>query len=89
MNCPFRSDPDGPVLEPDGQPLRAVRAERLLTIRELADLASVAPSTIYLIESRRSTPHLAVVRRLAEALDVDPLTVAEFRHAIRIHGGLR
>jgi transcriptional regulator with XRE-family HTH domain len=61
----------------------------LLTIRELAELANVAPSTIYLIESRRSTPHLAVVRRLAEALDVDPHTVVEFRRAIRCHGGRR
>ena len=60
---------------------------RLLTIRELAKLAGVAPSTIYSIESGRSTPHLAVVRRIAEALGVEPRTITEFRQAIRAHGG--
>jgi DNA-binding XRE family transcriptional regulator len=79
--------------QPDGKPepaehsLRDVRAERLLSIRELAHLAGVAPSTIYMIEVGRSTPRLGVVRRLAEALSVDPLTVTELRRAIRAHGG--
>jgi transcriptional regulator with XRE-family HTH domain len=73
--------------EPDGRLLRAARAERLLSIRELATLAEVAPSTIRLIETGRSTPRLAVVRRLAEALYVDPHTIVEFRRAIRSHGG--
>ena len=80
---------DGHVPESDGRPLRAVRVEPLLTIRELAELANVAPSTIYLIEAGRSVPQLSVVRRLAEALDVDPTTVAEFRRAIRIHSSRR
>jgi len=61
----------------------------LLSIRELAQLANVAPSTIYLIEAGRSIPQLGVIRRLATALEVDPHTVAEFRRAIRHHGGLR
>jgi transcriptional regulator with XRE-family HTH domain len=69
--------------------LRDVRAERLLSIRELARLANVAPSTIYLIETGRSIPHPAVIRRLATALAVDPHTIAEFRRAIRHRGGLR
>jgi transcriptional regulator with XRE-family HTH domain len=61
----------------------------LLSIRELAQLANVAPSTIYLIEAGRSIPQLGVIRRLATALEVDPHTVAEFRRAIQHHGGLR
>ena len=77
------------MLESDGRPLRDVRAEQLLSMRELARLANVAPSTIYLIETGRSTPHLSVVRRLARALKVDPVTITEFRRAIRAHGGLR
>jgi transcriptional regulator with XRE-family HTH domain len=62
--------------------LREVRAERLLTIRGLAQEAGVAPSTVYLIEAGRTVPRLSVVRRLATALGVPPATVTEFRHAI-------
>ena len=58
--------------------LRALRAARLLTIRELARLAGVAPSTIYLTEAGRTTPRPAVMRQLATALGVDPSQVAEF-----------
>jgi transcriptional regulator with XRE-family HTH domain len=62
--------------------LREVRAERLLTIRELAQRAGTAPSTIYLIEAGRTVPRLRVVRRLAAALDIDPAAIDEFRPAI-------
>jgi transcriptional regulator with XRE-family HTH domain len=62
--------------------LREVRAERLLSIRELARLASVAPSTIYLIESGRSTPRLRIVRQLAAVLGVEPQEIDEFRRVI-------
>ena len=71
------------------RPMRHVRAERLMSIRELAQRADIAPSTVYQIEVGRSIPHLSVVRRISEALNVDPLTVDEFRRAIRMAGGLR
>ncbi len=64
------------------RPLRAWRAERLLSIRELARTAGVAPSTVYLIEAGRTTPQPAVMRRIAAALGIDPLQVAEFRSAV-------
>ena len=64
------------------QPLRAWRAERLLTIRELAKLAGVAPSTIYLIEAGRTNPQPSVMRRIAAALGVDPMQIDQFRAAI-------
>ncbi len=67
---------------PRPRSLRELRVERLLSIRELARLANVAPSTVYLIESGRSTPHPATMRRLAAALSVDPYGVTEFRRAI-------
>jgi transcriptional regulator with XRE-family HTH domain len=59
-----------------------VQHERLLTIRELAQQAGTAPSTIYLIEAGRTVPRLGVVRRLAAALEIDPATIDEFRPAI-------
>jgi len=62
--------------------LREARAKRLLSIRELARQASVAPSTIYLIESGRTVPSLRVVRALVAVLSVAPEEVDEFRCSI-------
>ena len=62
--------------------LRALRAERLLSIRELARRASVAPSTIYLIEAGRTTPRQRVARQIARVLRVDPMEVDELRRRI-------
>ena len=62
--------------------LREILADRLLTIRELAQQAGVAPSRLYLIETRRVTPQLTTIRRIADVLDVAPETVDEFRQAI-------
>jgi DNA-binding XRE family transcriptional regulator len=70
---------DSPAVMPS---LREVRAARLLSIRELAQQAGVAPSTIYLIETDRVTPRPRVIRQLAAALGVEPTVVDEFRHAI-------
>jgi transcriptional regulator with XRE-family HTH domain len=66
--------------------LRAARAQRLMTIRELAKRASVAPSTVYLIEAGRTIPHLRVVRQLAVALGVQPLEIDEFKRTIDVRG---
>ena len=65
--------------------LRQARAERLLSIRELAKRAAVAPSTVYLIERGRTTPGPRVVRQLSAVLGVEPLTIEEFRQAIQSH----
>jgi ribosome-binding protein aMBF1 (putative translation factor) len=62
--------------------LREARADRLLSIRELARQASVAPSTIYLIEAGRATPRPRVVRQLSRVLGIDPSEVEEFRRMI-------
>jgi len=72
-----------------GRSLRDLRADRMLSMRELASLAGVAPSTIYLIEVGRSTPRLSVIRRLSVALEIDPLAVTEFRRAIRVRADSR
>lgn len=59
--------------------LRELRAERLLSIRELARRASIAPSTLYLIEAGRSVPRQRVTRQIAEVLGIDPMLVDELR----------
>jgi transcriptional regulator with XRE-family HTH domain len=71
--------------------LREARAKRLLSIRELARMASVAPSTIYLIESGRTVPRPRVVRSLITVLSVALEDIEEFRRAIELSqtGGQR
>ncbi len=66
--------------------LKEARAARLLTIRELAEKAGVAPSTVYLIEHGRTVPRFAMIRRLSEALGVEPATIEEFAAAIEERG---
>jgi DNA-binding XRE family transcriptional regulator len=82
-------DSAGHASDQEIRSLRVIRAERLLSIRELGLLAGVAPSTIYMIESGRSTPRPSVVRCICDALQVDAMAVTEFRRAIRAHGGSR
>ncbi|MCC6178385.1 MAG: helix-turn-helix transcriptional regulator [Chloroflexi bacterium] len=64
--------------------LRELRAERLLSIRELARQASVAPSTIFLIEAGRTIPRQRVARQIAAALQIDPSEIDEFRRRIEV-----
>lgn len=59
-----------------------IRANRALSIRELARLAGVAPGTVYGVEHGEVIPTMATVRKLAEVLDVAPSDVDEFRVAI-------
>ena len=62
--------------------LKEARARRLLTVRGLAEAAGVAPSTVYLVENGRSVPRFEIIRKLAAALDTDPLDVDEFKAAV-------
>lgn len=59
-----------------------VRANRALSIRELANLAGVAARTVYGIERGEVVPTLSTIRKLADALGVEPSEVDEFRVAI-------
>ena len=55
-----------------GERLRKARTRRLWTQEELAQKAGVSPSTIVNIERDQAEPHFRTIRKLAEALDVDP-----------------
>lgn len=52
--------------------LRQARERRLLTQVELAGRASMTAATISRIETGMTKARISTVRRLAEALDVDP-----------------
>jgi len=53
-----------------GGRIRALRTEREMQQRQLAEKAELAPSMVSQIESGRLTPSLNTLRRLAEALGV-------------------
>jgi transcriptional regulator with XRE-family HTH domain len=61
-----------------GEKLRRVRDECLLSQRELAEKAGLSPTTILKLEADRvDDPHPRTVRKLAQALEVDPAELVE------------
>jgi len=56
----------------DGEKLRALREARFLSHRDLAKRAGVSPTTILNLEASRVEAQRRTVRKLAEALDVEP-----------------
>ena len=61
-----------------GKKLKEVRDRRLLSQRELAEKAGLSPTTILKLEDDRvKEPHPRTIRKLAEALGVDPAELVE------------
>jgi transcriptional regulator with XRE-family HTH domain len=52
--------------------LRDLRKRALLTQQELADKSGVGVTTIIRIERNQVEPHGSTIRKLAEALEVEP-----------------
>lgn len=60
-------------MEVDHTKLRRLRQERALSVRELSEKAGVSTETIYSLEhGRREWAWPRTVRRLAQALEVEP-----------------
>jgi transcriptional regulator with XRE-family HTH domain len=55
-----------------GDRLRDLRKRALLTQKELADKSGVGVTTIIRIENNQVEPHGSTIRKLAEALNVEP-----------------
>ena len=55
-----------------GDKLRETRKRTLLTQQQLADKSGVGITTIVRIERNQVEPHARTIRKLAEALDVEP-----------------
>jgi DNA-binding XRE family transcriptional regulator len=62
--------------------LNEMRLRNLMTIRELAAAAEVSTKTIVDIEAGRTTPRPGTMRRIAAALEVEPVAIDEFAAAI-------
>ena len=52
--------------------LRELRRERALALRELGELSGVSLQTIWRIEAGRQGAHPRTIRKLAQALGVEP-----------------
>ena len=57
------------------QRLKELRREQVLSLRELEERSGVSYNTIWRIEDGRQGAHPRTVRKLAEALGVDPKEV--------------
>ena len=55
-----------------GERLRDLRKQALMSQRELAERSGVGVTTIVRIERNQVEPHGATIRKLAEALEVEP-----------------
>ncbi len=62
--------------------LREVRRRNLFSIIQLAEKAGVSTRTIVDLEHGRTVPRLQTMRKVSEALGVDPESIEEFRNAI-------
>ncbi len=62
----------GKSLQVNGKRLRQLRVEQALTLRALGELSGVAYDTINKLELGRRPAHASTIRRLAEALNVEP-----------------
>jgi transcriptional regulator with XRE-family HTH domain len=58
--------------EVDGQRLRQLRVERALSLRASGDRSGVTFATINNLENGNRPARLATIRKLAEALGVEP-----------------
>ena len=61
----------------DGEKLREIREKRFLSHRDLAKRANVSPTTVLNLEAGKVEAQRRTVRKLAEALGVDPATLVE------------
>jgi transcriptional regulator with XRE-family HTH domain len=59
-------------LKVDGDRLRRLRAENALTLRVLAQISGVSYDTINKLELGRRPAHASTIRKLANALGVEP-----------------
>ncbi len=60
-----------------GDRLKILRIRRALTQQELAEKAGISSNALNRIELNKAEPHMSTLRKLAEALDVDPSELVE------------
>jgi transcriptional regulator with XRE-family HTH domain len=68
------------VAESFGDRLKEIRTDRMLTQRQLAERAAIALSTVVNLEKQHTEPRFGTIRKLAEALDVEPHALMKGEH---------
>jgi transcriptional regulator with XRE-family HTH domain len=61
-----------PSMEVNVERLKELRRERVLSLRELEEKSGVSYNTIWRLEDGRQGAHPRTIRRLADALGVEP-----------------
>lgn len=56
----------------DGEKLKKLRDARFLSHRELAKIAGISPTTVLTLEAGKTEAQRRTIRKLAEALGVEP-----------------
>ena len=69
-----------------GEQVRRLREERFLSPSELAEKAGISRNTLYRIESGQYAAYPKTVRKLAEALGVEPTDLASMEELRIIRG---
>jgi transcriptional regulator with XRE-family HTH domain len=62
----------GKSIRIDGQRLRELRVQQALTLRALGERSGIGYDTINKLELGRRPAHASTIRKLADALDVEP-----------------
>ncbi len=60
------------AVEVDAQRLRELRERRVLSLRELEKRSGVSYHTVWRLENEKTGAHARTIRKLADALGVDP-----------------
>ncbi len=67
--------------------LREWRSERLWSVRDLAAAAGISTKTVVQTEHGRQLPTFRTMRRVSDALAVEPGEIAEFARALGKRSG--
>jgi transcriptional regulator with XRE-family HTH domain len=60
-----------------GERLRQLRERKALRQEDLAALAGIGKNTVNRLEKNRTEPHMSTVRKLADALEVNPAELVD------------
>ncbi len=66
----MKNNRDDRILKAFGKKLKKLRKERNLSTREFADIAEIAHSQVWVLETGRGDPGLTTLLAIAEALNV-------------------
>ncbi len=59
-------------MKADGEKIKVLRDEKLMTSQELADLAGISRDVIYRLENHKSGANQTSIKRIARVLGVEP-----------------